>query len=153
MASRHNFPPGHVVAIAYVRLFGPKMSQTPSGHPIQIGTAPFDNTVETAVHAIAQVAAKRMGIVPNESDWLLDFEEDVIPVPGQPAPPYSKVYYFVYTHADELARWKRTGLEHATLHNPLKESHYLTKHHLHRKADHTSATTLKAATTTQEAKS
>lgn len=125
MATRPTFPEGHTVAIAYARVFGPKMKSTPEGHPIQISSAPFDNTVETAVSAIGRAAKKWHGIEPHAPSWQLEFVEDVVPVPGQQAPTYSKVYVFKYL--PEQDKWKLKGLDDTKVPNDFKTSHYLTK--------------------------
>lgn len=136
------FPAGNVIAIAYSRVFGPQMKSTPEGHPILLSTGPFDNTVETAVHAIARAAQKWHGIVPHEPHWLLDLEEDIIqPVNGTPIP-YTKLYHFVYLPEQSL--WAHKGLDETKVPNLFKTSHYVTRKHLTTAVNPASANSLVA---------
>ena len=119
-------PTNHVAAIAYARVFGPKMRTTPEGHPITISTGVFDNSLQTATQAIKRAAQKWHGIVQSaDSDWLLMFEETVIEHPGTQHVPYSVVYVFCYL--PEQAIWRQKGLDETNVPNHLESSWYLTK--------------------------
>lgn len=136
LSTRPQFPAGHVVAIAYARVFGPKLKKTPEGHPIQISSGPFDNTVETAVHAIARAAQKWHGIVIKEDDWELVMEEDIIQPTNRPAIPYSRLYYFRYK--PEQAMWTQRGLHDGNVANHFRDSHYVSRNWKHTPVDKTS---------------
>lgn len=125
LSQRPNFPAGHTIGIAYARVFGPKMKMTPEGHPITISSGPFDNTVETAAHAIARAGRKWHSIEIHEPSWILELEEDIIHPVGRPAIPYTKFYHFRYE--PEAAMWKHKGLHDGNVTNHFKQSHYLTR--------------------------
>jgi hypothetical protein len=148
LATRTVFPQGHVIGICYTKIFGPKMKSTPEGHPIQISSGPFDNTVETALSAIKRAAQKWHGIVQSvDSDWVLDLEEDVIQPAHGPRIGYSKLYYFTYRVEQPL--WQHKGLTPTSVINHFLTAHYITKKHLTRTAvDQSLATTLVPALTT-----
>jgi hypothetical protein len=112
------------------------MKQTPEGHPI-LTSIIFDNTLETAVHAIARAAKKWHGIEIHEPAWRLDLAEDIIhPANGSPIP-YTKLYTFTYL--PEQALWAHKGLDETSVVNHFKDSHYVTKQHLHKEVDPASA--------------
>lgn len=118
-------PAGHVVAVAYARVFGPKMKADPSGHPIQIGSGLFDLNVTTPQEAIAVSAKHWHGIEVATQNWEVIFEEDVIHPRDRPAYPFSKLY--VLRYLPEVAMWKHRGLTDDNVPNHFKNSHWLTK--------------------------
>ena len=129
--SRKVFPAGHTIAVAYAQLFGPKNAATPAGHPITISTGPFDNSVQTAVEAIAQRARKRFGYEVYLPDWELEMAEDVSISAGNPYAgkvPYSKFYHFAYL-PERKTKWKDRKLTTASVTNHFLTSWYLTKNH------------------------
>jgi hypothetical protein len=132
LVTRQKFPEGHVIARAYAYLFGPHNHTQPNGHPLLIGTPPFDASVTTPLAAMMQEAAKRIGIMPHADSWELELEEDVIqPIHGN-AIPYHKVFHFKFLPEQH---------KHVGLNVPIvfKDCHYLTKQHLSREVDPASA--------------
>jgi hypothetical protein len=149
--ARKVFPSGHTVGIAYAKVFGPRNATTPEGHPITICSGPFDNTVETAVSAIARRAKVMFGYEVNLDDWQLEMEEDVSIPPahgwaGKVA--YSKFYHFRYL--PETHKWLSRGLHDGNVVNHFHSSWYLS--HNHAKPDYvvdqSLGTTLVPAVTT-----
>lgn len=118
-------PEGHVAAVAYARVFGPKMKSTPLGHPIMVGTGPFDLTTTTPQEAIAVSAKKWHGIEVAVQNWEIVMEEDVIQPVGRPLIPYTKLY--VLRYLPEVAMWKHRGLTDDNVPNEFQQSHYLTR--------------------------
>lgn len=131
--SRKPFPEGHTIAIAYAKVFGPKNATTPEGHPITICSGAFDNTVETAAHAIARAAKKWHRIEIHEPHWELELAEDVVITNAHPLPQYTKVYHFRYL--PERWKWEGRGLNDANVPNHFRDSSwYIT--HRHRTPDY-----------------
>jgi hypothetical protein len=134
-------PPGHTVALAVTRIFGPKGKIDPRGHPIHLDTGLFDNSVESAVQAIARVANKREGVGVNLDHWKLEMYEDVIQPPPHKQPvPFTRFYSFVYLPEQPL--WQQKGLHDGNVPNHFKDSWYLTRNHLTTTPDQSLATAL-----------
>ena len=123
------FPEGHVVAIAFAMVFGPRNATTPEGHPITISSGPFDLTLETPQHAIARAAQKWMGIEIHEPHWEIEMAEDVVVPEGHPMA--SKVGWQKFFHLRYLpereTKWKERGLHDGNVTNHFKQSWYLTR--------------------------
>ena len=81
-----SIPRGHAVSLAVTRVLGPKGKRDPRGHPIHLDTGLFDNTVESAVQAIARVAYQREGIGINLDHWRLVMTEDTLQPPAHKQP-------------------------------------------------------------------
>lgn len=129
--ARKTFPTGHMVGIAYAQMFGPKNATTPEGHPITICSGMFDNTLVTAVSAIARRASTMFGYVPNLADWDLEMEEDVSVPKGHAYDgkiPYSKMYHFAHL-PERNTKWKDRGLTTANVQNWFHASWYITHRH------------------------
>ena len=122
-------PPGHAISLAVTRLFGPKGKIDPRGHPIHVDTGLFDNTVESAVQAIARIANKREGIGINLDHWELTLFETVEQPPPHKQPiPFSRFYQFAYKPEQPL--WHQRGLHDGNVPNAFRESWYLSRNHL-----------------------
>ena len=129
MEHQQQFPEGHVIACAFAMVFGPRNATTPEGHPITIGSGPFDLNVETPQHAIARAARRWMGIEIHEPHWEVEMEEDVVIPDGHPMKSkvqWSKFFHFRYLPERET-KWKSRGLHDGNVTNHFKQSWYLTR--------------------------
>ncbi len=129
--SGKTFPVGHTTGIAYAKVFGPRNATTPEGHPITISSGPFDNTLQSAVEAIALAARKRFGIEVHLPHWYLEMAEDVSIPAGHPYEgkvPYTRLYHFKYL-PEQQTKWKDRGLADASVPNLFRSSWYLSKRH------------------------